>query len=173
MNIRTLTGSLAVATLAATLSAAPALAGVADSAVPSISNSAATRVAFLVPGVIKNNGLETAFICTSLDTAAATVAVEVFPSTGGAALNNVAVGTLNGTLALAAGATVTISTGSSIGLHETVAITGLTNVKNSSARILSTTTKIMCTAILVEKNGATPATVATLKVIARRKQNGD
>jgi hypothetical protein len=32
---------------------------------------------------------------------------------------------------------------------------------------------VLCTAILVEKASATPGTIATLKIFARRKQNGD
>lgn len=155
------------------LTAGTAAAGPGDAAVPSISASASTRAMFIVPGVIKNNGLETAFMCTSLDIAAATIAVEIFSPDDGAVLNNVATGTLNGTMPMPPGSTVTISTGSSVGLHEDLAITALGNVRNGSARILSTTTRVLCTAILVEKVGATPATVATLKVFSRRKQNGD
>lgn len=172
MNHRILPGALIASALVA-LTASAALAGPADSPIPSISGTAATRSMFIVPGVIKNNGLETAFMCTSLDTAAATVAVEVFSPAGGGPLNNVATGSLDGTLPLAPGASITISTGSSVGLHEDLAISGLVNVKNGSARILSTTTRIACTALLVEKAGTTPATVATLKLISQRKQNGD
>lgn len=166
-----LRSAAAAAVLAGTVF--PALAGVVDSPVPSISASAATRVMFIVPGIIKNNGIETAIMCTSLDNSAATVAVEVFAPEGGAALNNVATGTGNGALPVVPGETVTISTGTSVGLHEDLAIDGLANVKNGSARILSTSTRILCTGLLVEKLGSTPNTIAPLKVFARRKQNGD
>lgn len=172
MTTRIIAGALCGAATFA-LTATGAVAGPGDSPVPSISGSAATRVLFLVPGVIKNNGIETAIMCTSLDTTPATLAFEVFAPEGGAPLNNVATPTLNGTLPLPVGATVTISTGSSVGLHEDLAITGLTNVKNGAARILSTSTRVVCTAILVEKLGTTPNTIATLKIFARRKQNGD
>lgn len=172
MRIRNSIGTaFAAAVLAATTT--PATAGVIDSPVPSISASAATRVMFIAPGVIKNNGIETAFMCTSLEAGPVTVAVEVFAPEGGAALNNVATGTGNGALAVAPGETVTISTGTSVGLHEDLPITGLANVKNGSARILSTSTRILCTGLLVEKLGSTPATISTLKIFARRKQNGD
>src|SRR5262245_4929940 len=86
-----------------------ATAGPGDSAVPSISNSQATRVMFMIPGVIKNNGLESAFMCTSLEQVDTTFAVEIFDPATGAVLNNVAVGTANGALTLPAGATKTIS----------------------------------------------------------------
>ncbi len=147
--------------------------GPGDSPVPSISASESTRVLFHVPGVIKNNGIETAIMCTSLDTVDATVAFEVFAPEGGDALNDVAVGSGNGTLPLPVGHTVTISTGTSVGLHEDAAITGLGNVKNGAARILGTSTRILCTGILVDKSSATPNTIATLKLFSRRKQNGD
>lgn len=170
MKIRTIRGALV---LAAALTAAPALAGPGDSPVPSISGAGTTRVLYIVPGVIKNNGIETAFMCTSLDTVAVTMAVEVFSPAGGGPLNNVATGTLNGTVTIPAGGSETISTGTSVGLHEDLPITGLANVKNGSARILATSTKVLCTAILVEKLGSTPNTIATLKIFARRTQNGD
>jgi hypothetical protein len=150
-----------------------ASAGVVDSPVPSISGLGSTRVLYIVPGVIKNNGLETAFMCTSLDSAVAAVAVEVFAPEGGGALNDTSTGTANGTLSIVPGETVTISTGTSVGLHEDTSIVNLGNVKNGSARVLATSTRLVCTAILVEKSGTTPATVAALKVFARRKQNGD
>lgn len=165
--------SVALLTVAITVAATSAMAGPGDSPVPSISNSASTRILFTVPGVIKNNGIETAIMCTSLDSTAGTLAFEIFAPEGGGPLNDVSSGVANGTLALPVGATVTISTGTSVGLHEDLAIDGLGNVKNGSARILGTTTRVLCTALLVEKLGVTPATITTLKIFARRKQNGD
>lgn len=172
MNERILKGALLAAVLALP-AAGPALAGPADSAVPSISVSAATRVLYTVPGVIKNNGLESAIMCTNMDTTDVTVALEVFAPEGGAALNNVASAVGNGAITLPIGATGTISTGTSVGLHEDEPITGLANVKNGSGRILATSTRVLCTGILVEKLGSTPNTIATLKIFAQRRQNGD
>ena len=169
MNFRIVGGALAVVMIAASA----AMAGPGDSAVPSISASAATRVLFIAPGVIKNNGLETAFMCTSLDTVAVTIAVELFDPAGGGALNNVSSAVGNGTITIPAGGSGTISTGSSVGLHEDLAITGITNLKNGSARILGTSTQVLCTGVVVDKASATPNTFATIKIIARRKQNGD
>lgn len=172
----TLTNTITRAGLAALASlaiAGTAAAGPGDSPVPSISATGATRVLFIVPGVIKNNGIETAFMCTSLDSVNATVAVEVFAPEGGNPLNDVSTAVANGSLLLAPGHTVTISTGTSVGLHEDETISGLANVKNGSARILATSTRVLCTGLLVEKLGATPNTIATLKVFAQRRQNGD
>lgn len=171
MNVRIICGALIAAAISG--AATSALAGPADSPVPSISNSASTRVLYTVPGVIKNNGIETAIMCTSMDTLATTLAFEIFAPEGGGALNDVSSGVANGALALPAGGTVTISTGTSVGLHEDLAITGLGNVKNGAARILGTTTRVLCTGLLVEKASMTPATMTTLKIFARRKQNGD
>lgn len=155
------------------LTAGTAWAGPADSPVPSISNSQATRVLYTIPGVIKNNGIETAIMCTNMDTVAVTVALEVFDPEGGAALNDVSTVGGNGTLPVPVGATVTIATGACVGLHEDETITGLTNVKNGSARILATTTRLLCTGVLVEKLGNTPTTMTTMKIFAQRQQNGD
>lgn len=171
MNARIISGGLVSAAIA--LAGTTALAGPGDSPVPSISAFASTRVLYTVPGVIKNNGIETAVICTSLDTVAATLAFEVFAPEGGGPLNDVSAGVGNGTVALPAGATETISTGTSVGLHEDATISALGNVKNGSARILSTSTRVLCTGLLVEKLGSTPATITTIKIFARRKQNGD
>lgn len=161
------------AVAAITMMASIAIAGPGDSPVPSISGSAATRVLYIVPGVIKNNGLETAFMCTNLDAAPVTFAVELFAPSGGSALNNVSSAVGNGTYTIPAGGSATISTGSSIGLHEDLAITGILNVKNGSARILGTSTQVLCTGVIVDKESSTPGTLATLKIFARRKQNGD
>lgn len=171
MNKASILAAIVAAVLAGATNAGAL--GPGDSPVPSISNSQATRVLYTVPGVIKNNGIETAIMCTSLDTADSMLAFEIFAPEGGAALNNVATGIENGTILLPAGHTVTISTGTSVGLHEDLPITGLGNVKNGSARILGTSTRVLCTGLLVEKSGTTPNTIATLKIFARRKQNGD
>lgn len=171
MNLRNVLRSSL--TTAAVFTASFAHAGPADSPVPSISATAATRVLYIVPGVIKNNGLESAIMCTSLDSIAGRLAFEVFAPEGGAPLNNVATGVANGAIGIIPGETVTISTGTSVGLHEDLTITGMTNVKNGSARILGTSTRILCTGLVVDKLGTTPNTIATLKIFARHKQNGD
>lgn len=155
-------------------SAATAGAGVIDTPLPTISNSASTRMLYVVPGVQNSGGLETAFICSSLDTTGPqTVAVEVFDAAGGAALNNVALPTGDGNEVVPVGGTVTISTGTLAGMHEDEAIVSLTDAHNGAARILSTTTRLVCSAIVVNKASTPPSLFATLNVFARRKQNGD
>lgn len=173
MNVNSIVHSAGLAAAALLATTGIAAAGPGDSPVPSISNAAATRVLFVVPGVIKNNGIETAFMCTSLATMDVSVAFEIFAPEGGDPLNDVSTPVANGSILVPPGHTVTISTGTSVGLHEDDTISGLGNVKNGSARILGTSTRMLCTAMLVEKDSVTPATIATLKVFAQRRQNGD
>jgi hypothetical protein len=149
-----------------------AAAGLVDSPAPNLDGQPA-RVLYYVPGVTKNNGIETVFICTSLDGGAGTitVGVEVFDPNSGSALNNVGAG--DGAESIPAGGTVTIATGTTLGFHEDEAMMGLPpNVKGGSARILSTSKRLACEAFLVEEVGSPPALIAPLKVISR-KQNGD
>jgi hypothetical protein len=170
MTVRHLTrGAIFLCALLAPL---PASAGPADSPAPTLGGQA-SRVLYMVPGVTKNNGIETEFICTSLATAPIQVGVELFDAAGGDPLNSVSTG--DGAQAIPAGGTLTIATGSTIGFHEDVIILGapsIANIKGGSARIVSTSTRVMCEALLVEKLGATPATISGLKLIAR-KQSGD
>src|SRR5207244_13278262 len=107
---------------------------------------------FKVPGVMKVGNLDTEFTCTSLSATPFKFAVEVFASTGGAPLNDVTTG--NGTATLAAGATQTIATGGTTGLHEDVVIAGVgTSLRNGSARIVSESKAIACTAYVVDRFG--------------------
>ena len=140
-----------------------------------------------VPGVIKKQGFVTDFTCTNLDApgTAADIGVEIFDETG-TRLNDVSAvppSRCNGAmLGVPAGHTVTISNGATAQFHEDciIAIAGGTS---GSARILSTSSKISCSALIADsKNvvlttggfptGVSPA-VAGLKMIRRNKQQGD
>ena len=141
-----------------------------------------------VPGVIKKNGIVTEFTCTNLDApgTAADIGVEIFDETG-TQLNNIgfapAPGSCNGAmLGVPAGHTVTISSGATAQFHEDCII-GIPAGSTGSARILSTSSKIICGALLADsKNvvvtsggaptGVSPA-VTGLKMIRRNKQQGD
>ncbi len=181
--------------------ASSSLGGVADSPLPSLGGPT-TQFLFTVPGVMKVGNLDTEFTCTSLSTSQFKFAVQVFASTGGAPLNDVTTG--NGVATLAAGATQTISTGSTSGLHEDVVISGVgTSLRNGSARIVSESKAIACTAYIVDKFGTmrcggastnagapctsdascvgggagscrtTPDSMLELKLISRTKQRGE
>src|SRR5438093_11652439 len=141
-----------------------------------------------VPGVIKKQGFVTDFTCTNLDApgTVADIGVEIFDETG-TRLNDVSVapapGGCNGAmLGVPAGHTVTISNGATVQFHEDciIAVAGGTS---GSARILSTSSKIVCSALIADsKNvvlttGGSPTgvspSVAALKLIRKTKQQGD
>ncbi len=149
-------GKLGIVVLAWALEVAwvpSALGGVADTPLPVLTSGGPTALsAFIVPGVMKVGNLDTEFTCTSLTTTPFKFAVQVFASTGGAPLNDVTTG--NGAATLAPGATGTISTGITAGLHQDVVISGLgTSVRNGSARIVSESKAIACTAYVADKFG--------------------
>ncbi len=149
-------GKLAIVVIAGALEFAwvsSSLGGVADSPLPVLTSGGPTALsAFRVPGVMKVGNLDTEFTCTSLSTTPFKFAVQVFASTGGAPLNDVTTG--NGVATLAPGATQTIATGGTAGLHEDVIVTGVgTSLRNGSARIVSESKAIACTAYVADKFG--------------------
>ncbi|MFQ5667539.1 MAG: hypothetical protein ACE5I7_14100 [Candidatus Binatia bacterium] len=154
----------------------PLSAGVADSPLPTLQTGARTREVFIVPGVVKDNQIETEFSCTSLEKAKTiTIAVEVFPATGGSPLNIAGLPALEGALPVPPGATVTIATGTTVGIHEDLLIAGLgpASVRNGSARIVSTSKKIACSAYLVDCLNTPPNSMTALTVIGKTRQKGD
>ena len=154
-----------------------ALAGVADSPAPSLGGAPAVHV-FSVPGVQSTTGglgappLETEFFCTSLESSKPIhIAVEVFNYSGGAALNDVSAG--NGAATAAPGQTVTISTGQVAAFLPHATITGLTPLSGTSARIVSTSKRIMCSAVVVDGSHLVPTSMVSLQVIKLRTQRGN
>jgi hypothetical protein len=153
----------------------PVAAGVADSPLPNLKTGSTTRHVFTVPGVMKNNNLETEFICTSLESSATIrVGVEVFSAIGGSPLNNVNDGVGDGSMDIGPGATASIGTGNTPAIHEDVVITlGAGTVKNGSARILATSSRITCSAFVTDDLNDPPASMVDLKVIVKKKQKGE
>ena len=152
---RNVTGAILALLLGAL--ARPVYAGPADTPLPTFSDSKPALKVYTAVGVIKNNGLDTDFFCTNLDSAAQDIGVEVFDETG-ARRNAINVGNNGALLNVAPGQTKTISTGSTKLLHEDAPITldlgvGNTtdNLKNGSGRIVATSKNISCTAVLVDK----------------------
>ena len=96
-------------------------AGVQDTPLPTFSDGQAAQLAALIPGVIKDNNVETVVICTNLAPAALDVGLEVFDETG-ALRNSVATGD-GAFLDVAPGVTVTVGTGAVAALHEDQTIT--------------------------------------------------
>jgi hypothetical protein len=167
--------SICAAATAAILNfSAPSFAGVVDSPVPVIDPGANSRVIYYIPGVTKNNDIETIVICTNLEKSKeVTIGLEVFDTDGSGPLNNVSSGFGDGAQALPVGATATIATGNTVGFSEDDVITGLPlNVRGGSGRIVSTSKKIACGAFLVDELFAPPTSMTKLPVI-NRKQQGD
>ena len=160
---------VAVGLLVCTASVAPA--GVIDSPVPLV-NGQKVKTVFIVPGVTAGIAdIETQFLCTSLDSKSAILAIEVFDDVGGGPLNDVTAG--NGVdSAVDPGQTTTLETNNIASFQSDDHIDAV-NANSGSARILSTSTKITCTALLVGGASAgTPTSMASLQVI-KKSQKGD
>ncbi len=124
-------------------------AGPSNTPLPTFSDASPALHVYTAVGVIKNNDLETAFICTNLDTVAVHLGVEVFDKEGVLA-NSVNAG--NGAiLNVAVGATRTISTSGTVVLTDDHRITGLPQLRNGSGRVVATSKMISCSALLVDE----------------------
>ena len=177
--------------LAVMVSALPAGAagdGPLNTPLSPFTDGSLAKYLWTVTGVLKKQGFVTDVTCTNLDVpgTVADIGVEIFDETG-TQLNNINVapapGNCNGAmLGVPAGHTVTISNGATVQFHEDciIAIAGGTS---GSARILSTSSKIACSAMIADsKNvvlttggfptGGSPS-VAPLKLIRKGKQQGD
>ncbi len=169
-------GGFLLAGIAGVVGTRPAMAGVVDSPLPVLQAGASTQHVFTIPGVIKNNNLETMIICTSLDPLASIVlGVEVFAAAGGPPLNIVSTPSLDGAESVGPGGTATITTGSLAGFHEDEIIDVLApaSLKNGSARVVSTSKKIACSAFVVDELNDPATTMGALSVLSKAKQKGD
>lgn len=146
---------------AAALVRAPALAGVVDSPLP----PPFTQHVFTVPGVVNPGGLDAYFVCTNLDGVAVTVGVEIFGPPGGGPMNDAAATSLN----VAVGATVMFGTGAAFGLVIDSNL-GSGSFSKGSARILSTSKKIACSAFVADPGNAPPTSMVQLTIIKGTKQ---
>src|SRR5512139_708446 len=84
-------------------------AGIADTPLPRFADGKQSVLVRAVTGVVKRGGLETDFLCTSFDSEAVNIGVEVF-GVDGVRLNDVSTGS-GALLAVGPGQTVTIGTG--------------------------------------------------------------
>ncbi len=148
------------------LTAWGAFAGIADSPLPVLVAGQATHFLYSVPAVVDDGQLATFFSCTSTDTSTQQVGVEVFPFNGGGPNNDAAATSVS----VAAGATVTFGTSSSTDWVVHV-VGGSGSPSNfGSARILSTSTKLICTAFVADRSTSPPTTSWQLTIIAKLKQ---
>ena len=154
MPRKTMTGgprsvARAVAAAIGLVAATTAVAGPTDTALPTFSDGGAAVHAYTAAGVVKNNDVETVFICTNVDTVPINIGVEVFDKDGVLA-NSINAG--NGaSLAVAVGSTVSFGTSGTALLTEDVRMMGLPNLKNGSGRVVATTKNVACTAIVLDE----------------------
>jgi hypothetical protein len=205
MNTRPrMVGPLLLVLALAVAAASRASAGVVDSPLPVLTAGVPVKHLFTVPGVVKFKEMNTEFSCTSLEsTNTFKFAVQIFAKAGGAPLNDVTTAN-NGTLSLGPGETGTIATGNTTALHEDQAISALAgvDVANGSARIVSESPRMTCTAYIADRHGTctapasssflgkacgtdtdcggtvgscrtTPDSMVSLKVIKSKTQKGD
>ena len=149
---------VAAALVASVLSgtAVTAVAGPADTPLPTFSDTKPAVAVYYAFGVIKNNNLETDFVCTNIDGQQRNIGLQIFDETG--ALRNALGANSNGEfLNVAPGATITVGTSGTAILHEDQTLTlnaagnAVNQLRNGSARIIGTSKNISCTAMLVDK----------------------
>src|SRR5213593_1182375 len=130
----------------------PVHAGVADTPLPTFADGQPAQLAVLLPAVVKDNNLRTYVVCTNLGATPVDVGLEVFDQ-GGVRGNTVAAG--NGALLnVAAGGTVTFSTGATVVMHEEVVVNlepPVTVLGQGSGRVVTTGLQVACTAYAVDR----------------------
>src|SRR3989475_3516547 len=132
--------------------AGPVHAGVANTPLPTFADGKPAQLAVMLPAVVKDNNLRTYVVCTNLGATPVDVGLEVFDQ-GGVRGNTVAAG--NGALLdVAAGRTVTFSTGTTVVMHEEVVINlepPVTVLGQGSGRVVTTGLQVACTAYAVDR----------------------
>ena len=130
----------------------PVHAGVADTPLPTFADGKPAQLAAVLPAVVKDNNLRTYVVCTNLGATPVDVGLEVFDQ-GGVRGNTVAAG--NGALLnVAAGGTVTFSTGNTVVMHEEQVLTlepPVTVLGQGSGRVVTTGLQVACAAYAVDR----------------------
>ena len=167
-------------------------AGPLNTPVGGFTDGKAAKIVWIVPGVIKKDNISTDFMCTSLEASGVKVdiGVELF-DVDGTQLNKI-----DGTIPIAgstcptgavlnveSGSTKTIGIEGTVQLHEDCKIGLGPALAQGSARIVSTSSRIVCDAIaLDDKHVVTapnvcstcpPPPMTSLKVMRPKKQIGD
>jgi len=133
----------------------PAAAGPGDTPLPTFADGTPAQAVYTAFGLIKNNNLETDFVCTNLDAAPVDIGIQVFDETG-ALRNSIAAGS-GASLNVGVGKTVTVGTAGTAELHEDQVITlngagnATTVLRNGSGRVVATSKNIICTAVVADK----------------------
>jgi hypothetical protein len=144
----------------------PAFAGIADTPLPVLEAGKKTYHVYSVPGVIEQNIVGTFFSCTSTDTAAMKVGIQLFDTVG----YNGGVDPV-GTLTILPGETRTFGTMAAAGINID-SMVGV-GIGRGSARILATSRKLVCTAFVADPGSAPPAVAWQLTIVKKTTQKGD
>jgi hypothetical protein len=133
--------------------------------------SAASTLAplFTVSGVINNGSLATFFSCTNTDTVPTTVGIEI--DNGNGTLLNVPSAT-----ALSISPKNTVLFGTTAASPLTFAVDANLapgTVAKGSPQILTTSKKIVCSAIIADPSGNPPQSIGNLTIAAKGRQRGD
>jgi hypothetical protein len=158
-------GVVAVVSIGGAVVAAPSLAGIADSPLPVLEAGKRTLHLYSVPGVRDSSCSGTYFDCTSMETATMRVGVELFPAAGGPALNDAAASSLD----VAPGASVRFGTSTALDFGISSNLGGFGS-SLGSARILSTSKKLACTAFVADRCNSPISFTSQLTIIAKTKQ---
>jgi len=121
---------------------------------------------YSVPGIVRNNGLNAAFSCTSASTSPMRVGVEVFPAAGGGPLNNAD----TTSLLVPPGGTVIFVVNTLTGLSYDMNLGIAAALGKGSARIVSTSKSLICTAMLLDETSSPPISMTYLTVVKKAKQ---
>jgi hypothetical protein len=154
--------------LLAQIAARPALAGIADSPLPTLVAGKTTFHVYSVPGIQSVGPLSTFFSCTSTDTATMQVGVETFNFLGGAPDNDPVATSVSvvpgGTVVFGTTPSATFSISSDLA-------PGF--ISKGSARILATSRKLICTAYLADPVNVPPTSMVHLTIVKVTSQQGD
>ena len=143
-------------------------AGLADE-VPLLNGTLKGKVVWSTGGFATNTTTAAVFACTSTEKYGGknvTWGVEVYNST--AILNDLASG--NGVVLGSPGSTYVVATRDTVFFDEDEVIDVDTDF--GAARIISTSSKLVCTAYIVDKVGNPPAMMITLPLFNKAKQKG-
>jgi hypothetical protein len=151
--------------------AGTASAGILDSPLPVLGGKPSAHN-FSVSGVMNAAGLATFFSCTNPTSADVMISVELFTDAGGNPCNDAAAVAAT----VPAGGTVLFSTQNNV-QSSFFSSSPLTSVDMflalGSARIVSTSKSLVCTAFLADVYNSPPMSMTPLNVAARGKQRGD
>lgn len=147
------------------------------SPLPLLGGTTRAKHVYSIPGVTSNGNLATIVMCTSLEKKnTVDLALEVFSEDGNQKGNDVTAnaGVLTGVLP---GQTVTFEVALDMnGVLSTtydslIILPGV--LAHGSARVLATSSNVMCAAGLIDPTSVAPAAMMALPVVAKTKQKGD